>query len=293
MPKGKSAFVEHSGRGDPHAYLAYGWSDAAANFLRKGGYKRAVFEGRWGDMTFLSAFSDQIEEIVVTNEDGLGTGIATLTKLKSLVIRNKLKKPIDLSSLTNLRHCDLWVSGATRQIIPSLPNLTCLRLRGWPDEDLKFLRGCPNLQELSLHSTHALSLSGIEALSSLQSLTLYDLRKLTDCSQLSVNGLTVLNVESCRAIRSYDFLSRLSALILLKIVSCAPLPSLRLLVPNDRLERVALGRTEVQDGCMTFAIQLPTLRLFVFADPPRNDATCEEIGKLLHMRAAAQQAAQA
>lgn len=126
------------------------------------------------------------------------------------------------------------------------------------ETDLGFLsRHCP-LENLSIGSSHIVSLLGIENAPCLKRLNLYYNRRLESIENLrSVkNSLIWLEIDSCNAIRDYSVLAELENLEYLSLKGSKSLPSLDFIGKLEKLKCLII-KINVLDGDLSGCLHIP------------------------------------
>jgi Leucine-rich repeat (LRR) protein len=214
------------------------------------------------------------------------TPIQGLTNLEKLAIDCDYRQPVDFSVFARLKSLFLrWRSRS--ESIFRVTSLNELNLMNYPFESLAPLHDLANLETLKLTSKQLRSLKGVERLSRLEHLDLFQCNRLEGLSGIGgAPNLTNVELESCKKIGSIAPISHLARLQRLVVTSCGKIDSLLPLESNSDLEELFfIEDTHVQDGNMRIFERLSKLKKMWFANRPHYSHTREEIkGKLAKRR---------
>ncbi len=189
------------------------WSENAAQFLRENRFKKVHFEGKWGDMSFLSEFADCIEEVVISNEDSRADGVASLTNLNALTVHGKLKKPVVFGKLCKLERCYVSWDASYAQDLFELPNLKSLFISNYADADFQAIATSNSIEKLRLSSPKIISFNGLSKLNRLAELHIQKATSLKFFDGLAeVSGLNNLYIDGAKGVESCNALGQLSNL---------------------------------------------------------------------------------
>ncbi len=207
--------------------------------------------------------------------------ISGLNELESIAINGKIKGKIDFSRLKRLKSCELDWCAATKSIITSELPLQRLSLS-------KFSGSLYDFCDKTLASVATLGLTGgIETLDSisrfknLNSLSLWNMKKLRDISGLTTcNQLKTLQIESCNLLEYEKVLQRIDTLEKLYFENKV-LSSLNVF-PTKNLEYIRLGAgTFIEDGDVEVALNFPKLESMSFPKRKGYKYSAEQLNKLL------------
>lgn len=176
------------GDGIPVGHFYFGWSEDAANFMRVNKFEKVIFNGKFGDMSFLPEFAGHIKEIAVTNEDERAEGIAGLVNLQSLSLNSKAKKPLDLKNLVLLEKCFLIWDQAYAETLFNLRHLDSVYLSRYSAKNFAFIPENTSVKSLRLSAPEIVDFEGLGRLKNLENLHIQKAGKLTSFNGVSEAG---------------------------------------------------------------------------------------------------------
>lgn len=230
------------------------------------------------DLSYLKDYKNKIHDLGVTCKVNLGE-ISFLTEIQSLSLHHA-KGPFP--NFPRLRELTLMTSKAWHPSIGQFQNLEFLRVHGWPDKDLAILSKYSKLIKLEIIDSRKLeTLNGCAHLHSLDYIQLVGCSKLTDCSQLPLAPvLQGLRFESCKAIISFEFLSKLVTLVVLGL-HIPKFPSLSILKGLPNLRGLNIGHTLIEDKDIAALCEFPSLRDCSFGNKRAYNFTIEQLDQFL------------
>lgn len=206
-------------------------------------------------------------------------------ELESLSIKGKIKGKIDFSKLNRLTACELDWCASTKSIISSQLALKSLGLSKYSGALTDFCRETSSSIS-SLGVTGSMkNLDGVASFSKLEALSLWNMKNLTDISQLSeCKSLRTLQIEACDKIEYQDILGKLKNLETIFFENKS-LSSLNCF-PMDNIKYIRLGDgTVIEDGNIEVAMEFPLLESMSFSKKKGYQYSAEEINAMLKERA--------
>lgn len=204
--------------------------------------------------------------------------------LEVLVLTGKLKGSLDFSGLRQLERCEIDYHKSTSSIFESRCPLESLFAYKVPQGGIRFSSELiKSLRTFGLMKGSLESLAGIEQLGNVEVVSLIDLKKLKDVSDLlSIPRLERLTISGCNEIEGLEFLKGMNSLqevcIENKLIS-----SLDIMPANIR--KIILGRsTVISDRNVASALNLPSLERFVFYPNKDYQYDAEQLAALLSDR---------
>ncbi len=221
-------------------------------------------------LDFLSEFSF-LEELVIVDRAQIDdvSAIATLRSLRMLRLFTYAKGALDLSGLASLQEANIiWnpkfcgLGGCA-----SLIKLHIEKLRQPAADELGSLQ---RLQSLDIMDTRIQCFDAIWELQGLESLRIALAPHLTNKEFRGIGrmrSLRQLVLQNCRQIDNIDNIAKCQSLIKLVVEDCSSIASIRPLAGLLRLQELKLpGNTNVQDGDLSVATELPELAVFSAAN---------------------------
>ena len=185
-----------------------------------------------------------MEELRVLDDYGrvLTWPDVVLPRLTTLYVSDVFR--FDVSAFPRLRSLSLKPDRAQAKIREAL-RLPLDELNVSLDERIFEIASVRQLRHLGLLSgTKLASLDGIQALPTLESLRLKNLRALSDISALrELPELTRLDIQYCRKIRGIEVLAELTSLERVTLVGCGDLGLARVQDVVDRMPLTTIGAT--------------------------------------------------
>lgn len=144
----------------------------------------------------------------------------------------------------------------------------------------------PRLEELKLIQTNIQSLSGVETLLDLRFLNVAYAPELESLNALLGHDLQLreLDLGKTKKIQSYNPISSLSYLRLLRLSDCPPMQNLKWMAGMKRLDFFAFMGTDVTDGDLSPLLSLPELRYVGTADRRHYNYKMATLNALLTQR---------
>lgn len=265
--------------------LRNGATDAALKEVRNGEFDSLwCYYGNFEPLASIDLSDYEGKFVFQSSEPQNVSWISGLSSIESIKIRGKIKGKIDFRKMPNLRSADVDWCAATNKIISSGLSLRSLCLSRFSGLLSDFSENTLiNLQTLGL--TGALeSLAGVRRFSSLHEISLWNMKKLIDISELEFcRDLKCLQIEGCNQIAYESVLKKLSKLEVLFFEN-SELNSISSL-PSDSLKKVILGeKTVVTDGDVESFLQFPKLERVVFTKKKGYKYSGEELDELLKKR---------
>lgn len=227
--------------GTPVGEFHSGWSNEAAEFLRRGRFSRVLLDGKWGDMLFLAEFADFIREITIFNMDARAEGVATLRNLESLSVGNKTKRPIDFGKLMKLKSCTIKWNPSYADTLFALPRLEEIYISSYSAPDFRAIRTNSSVERLRLSSPLCENFGGIGNLRSLRSLHIQRAGRLTSLTGISeLPALRNLYIDSAKKVVSCTELHTVSSLEHLALINVGGASGSRFVTGLDNLGFLAI-----------------------------------------------------
>lgn len=194
--------------------LRGGWTAQAISAIEAGGFDElSVNTGEWKNFEPLMPFVNQVRRLSVTSPVTSFRGIEKLTKLVSLELDDAPNPPLDILQLRQLECCYLRWHKKYPKAFFELPRLREITLVGYSDSNCENIGLATGLVELDLRQGAVKSLSGLERLGKMRSLSLAYMKNLQDVS--AVAGLTemeVLHIEKCPKVMDIAFVEQFNDL---------------------------------------------------------------------------------
>ena len=204
--------------------------------------------------------------------------------LKSLSIRGRIKGKIDFSKLKNLITCELDWCASTKSVISSQLPLKTLSLRKYSGSLKDFSpKTASSLSVLGLTGGMN-TMEGVAAFSRLEALSLWNMKNLTDISELSkCKSLSKLQIEACKKIEYKNTLKKLKKLETIFFENKS-LSSLNCF-PKENLKYIRLGdSTVIEDNDIEAVLEFPMLESMSFSKKKGYKYSAEEINSMLNER---------
>ncbi len=186
----------------------------------------------------------------------------------------KAKVSVDFSLLENLLDVRFDFRPCFSSIFESNTVETIL-VDGYKGEDLLPFK-CESLARLDIvRSSKLTSLQGIENISSLKRLMLYQCSNLTDISHLQSVALERIEFETCKKLEELESLFKLSSLKNISLDKCGQLKGIRG-VSKLELDSLIISDTVILDGDLTELLELKCSKLY-FDDKKHYSHTLEYV----------------
>ncbi|MBF7073956.1 hypothetical protein ISG33_11150 [Glaciecola sp. MH2013] len=256
-------YKENGALGRYQLTVEKGLDDESLAEILKGNYK-----GLWllrGDFTALAAHTDALQGIEVLRISTEITQdiswVSDLPNLTHLSVEGKTKGFVDFNALVNLSSACIEYSNATKNLVTSNAPLKGLLLSKWKAPLTEFSDSLvASLTSINLTSGNHTSIEGLRRFKNLTGLVLFDIRKITDISELEYcPQIEELDISCCNRVEGVEVIKYLHQLRRL-IFENKSLPSLSL-VPRDNLEEILLGdSTTVEDYNIECLLDFPKLQ---------------------------------
>lgn len=184
--------------------LKGGWSDGVGAYMRENGIYALRLTDSFGfkghDLSFLSKLSFlRSLEIYCWEAKGIKV-IESLPQLEVLGLQYKSTQKIDLSAFSKLRVALITWSKGLGSLL-ELASLETLNIQNYPHRNLEPITSMITLKQLHLTSRKLESLKGIEQLSSLELLDLYNCPFLTSMAGTEQHPkLKTIEIEACNRV---------------------------------------------------------------------------------------------
>ena len=192
------------------------------------------------------------------------TPVEELEQLEFLSIQVDLKKGFDLAHFPTLKTLRLFWK-------PSVVNLErCtyldeLNVVDYPGNDLRLIGGLLRLRTLKLTSKNIEALDGLDRLSSLRVLDLFECRNLGNLTGLEkAETLEELSLSNCVNVFLFPSLSSLSRLGSVAFHECGDVASLNFLVGCTALKTLHFEGSNILDGDLSPVLELSNLEDLIF-----------------------------
>jgi len=293
MKNSKGYFITKHDDFDEKVFVLTGpWRDKYASIIKSKKIKNIRLVLSMGltdqDLFFLSKLDGyNLRGIEVYN-----WGITDLTPLlefktlRRIGFECDLKVDFDFSRFVDLQKCFFrWIKGKCETIF-SCSLLEDFNVVNYPFENLLNMTSFPLLRNLEITSRKLKALTGIERLTKLESLDLYNVPFLNSLDGIGAcENIEELNIETCRKINSLDDCSRLKNLRKITFSNCSKIKTLKPLVECKKLEEIYfIEDTIVEDGDLSIFEELPELKKMWFANRRHYSVSQENISKILNQK---------
>ena len=183
-------FVSLTEGDDGHKSLVLkgGFNSKVDEALRDLSWDRLVLFGvEWEDYQPLVKHSDKIKWLAVPLGPDSSVGLNELKSVEKLEMGDSLSPPVDFRGWSSLRDLKILMGSCYPLEFVACPDLYELDIEGFPGLDLKSLKGAQSLEKLRVSKGRLKSLCGLDKLSGLEELRLFNLRSLLDISDLAVS----------------------------------------------------------------------------------------------------------
>jgi len=182
------------------------WTDDVSSYMQENAIYALRLTDSFGfkglDISFLSKL-DFLRSLELYCWDAKGIKvIESLPQLEVLGLQYKSTQKIDLSAFSKLKVALVtWYKGLGSLL--DISSLEKLNIQNYPHSDLKPISSMLELKELYLTSRKLESLSGIEQLSKLETLDLYNCQNLTSLlGTEKCPDLKTIEIEACNRVSS-------------------------------------------------------------------------------------------
>ncbi|MBJ7880432.1 hypothetical protein [Gelidibacter salicanalis] len=206
------------------------------------------------NIDFLKEISEVIEGLHLPETKFDIEIINSLHKLRFLGFADNKKNTIDLSNFPKI---EILATNYSSRLIGletciTLNNLTLTGFNSKHD-NLSELSQLIYLKELNLFKTGIKDLKGIEALSKLEKLEIFDANKLkTIASLTSLFSIKELRLQKCKNIDDLHLLGEVKSLRKLIITECGEIKSLDFIEKLENLDFLSFWDTTILDGNLNF-----------------------------------------
>ncbi|MCO7186788.1 MULTISPECIES: hypothetical protein [unclassified Pseudoalteromonas] len=174
----------------------------------------------------------------------------------------KLKVGFDVSQLCNLKDVRIDWKPCLKNISEST-SVKVLLLNGFKEESLSCLLPL-TIRRLDLIKPSKLkTLDGLEKLSELNSISLYQCRKLESIDAITSLGLASVEIEGCKQVRGLSKLLTLSGLEGLVIENCSTIESISGISKLRKLQKLRIASTTILDGDLSELVGMRLNSLFL------------------------------
>ncbi|WGO96904.1 hypothetical protein QFX18_12695 [Saccharophagus degradans] len=227
----------------------------------------------------LSSFRGKL--IFQSSEPQNVSWIGGLYSLESLSVRGKIKGKIDFSRMKALRSAEIDWCSSTKSIISSELMLRSLSLNKFSGL-LSDFSVITSKKILTLGLTGSIeSLDGIGQFTDLNSISLWNMKKLKDISGiLECKKLKSFQVETCNSIENLNLLERLVSLEEMFFEN-RELSSLNQF-PKENMKKIVLGsQTKIMDNDLEEFFKFPKLKKVSFPKKSGYKYSAEEVNKII------------
>ncbi len=243
-----------------------------------------IESGDWNGVDF-SPYASRIKKLKVQSKISDFSIFNGLNNLEAISIGNIGCSKIAYNDFKKLNSVSITGNVQITDSLFEINNIEHLTLRGWSAKDCYHLSNFPRLKSLELVDCRKMvSLSGVEAIDSFESLKVQCSTKLENISDIKkLSNLKRLHIEGCKSISSYAPISNMSNLLELFIISSNSIKSLEFLENLKSLDRLNLANTPILNGKISDVLKAESLRLFTAKDRKINDMKVRKIQELLVM----------
>ncbi|MCM8537737.1 MAG: hypothetical protein NE334_17480 [Lentisphaeraceae bacterium] len=248
------------------------WRDEFVEFLRnhKIEHLNLNYAKGWTehDYSFLSKLKYLKKLTVIDGDADNLDSIEELENLEDLHISYEPNDYIDFSELKRLKTCFLGFTEDIESIfdVTSLESFSLGRLKMQNDYNFEKLT---RVKSLSISNSNIDSISFLECMPDLESLTLENCRKLKDFRSISsLNKLKYILIDGCKHLKSIDFLNHTTLLEHIVIADCT-IDSIKPISKNKNVLHVMLPQINILDGDLSPLEDFTTL-LTLFINDRRH-----------------------
>ncbi len=220
-----------------------GWCDSDLSFLSDVPYirKLCLFAGDLLDLSLLNNLTQLDTLYLECPAAKIGPDFSALTRLKDLRVD---WKPCYMSLFEN-------------------ENISYLHIQGFKEQDLRHLAQLTFLNDLVLIGGSINSLDGIQSLTKLSTVMLYQCTKLQSIGDIvNCNTLTEVRIESCKKITDMEKLLELTFIESLVLERSVNIKTIKGIGQFDKLRKLRVCDTSIVDGDMSELLVLKDVDIF-------------------------------
>ncbi|MCF2910369.1 hypothetical protein L1285_18815 [Pseudoalteromonas sp. DL2-H2.2] len=232
-------------------------------------YEQLDFLSKLTQLKALYIFDSTIKDI---------SKVSDLVNLEVLYLEcPRLKIGFNASRLCNLKDVRIDWKPCLKNIAES-SSIKVLLLSGFKEESLTDFLPL-NISRLDLIRPSKLkTLDGLEKLSQLNSISLYQCRKLESIDAIASLSLSSIEIEGCKQVKGLSKLLTLSGLESLVIENCANIESISGISTLSKLQKLRIASTTIMDGDLSELVGMRISSLF-FDRKKSYSHSLEEIRK--------------
>ena len=207
------------------------------------------------------------------------TPLAQLAHLEHIGLDCDFTSAPDFTDFQFLTHCFFRWRPKAKTLL-AVPSLQHLNITGYPYRDLKPLAALSKLNDLKLASRKLETLYGIEQLSNLTLIDLFQCTALNSIAHLSGANRNLHSIifDTCKKIDDIEVIETRADLVYLALNNCGPIQSLSPIRYCTQLEEIYFSdSTNILDGDLGVLLKIATLRSTSFANRRHYSHSREQI----------------
>ena len=210
------------------------------------------------------------------------TPLQNLINIESIGLQCEFTSRVDFSVFNNLVDCYLMWRPKCESLF-SCSSLRTLNIEKYPYKDFISLNSLNCLERLQITSKKLEFVKGVEELTELKILDLFDCPKLSSLQGIgNLAAFHTLELENCKKIYDLNAISNLNQLNKIVLNSCGKIKTLSPIESCKNLEEVTfIEDTVIEDGDLTVYNALPSLKKMWFANRKHYSHSREQIKEIL------------
>ncbi|MFY8351375.1 hypothetical protein AAEU29_12625 [Pseudoalteromonas sp. SSM20] len=254
----------------------------------KGKEFKSVFlrAGNYPSLEFLCDIESDIKELVIACDQVDWESISKLSDLKGLVFDSAYKIDLDFSCFNSLRTLGFYSGKQIDDSIYNIPSLVSLTIHNWVENDCTKLEKLESLESLRLYDSRKLeNLNGLEKLEKLEGVEIDGARNLTNVDAIGrLSKLKKLFFVGCKKVESFSSIANNSELLWLCLTNCNEIDNLQFVEKLVSLDTFGIKGTTIIDGRLDMLTRLPNLKTCGFINKKHYNLKMKELKKILEER---------
>jgi len=208
--------------------------------------------------------------------------IQNLINIESIGLQCEFKEKVDFSVFNNLADCYLMWRPKCESLF-SCKSLKTLNIDKYPYQDLFRLNLLTRLERLQIASRKLESVKGIDKLTELKTLDLFNCPKLSSLNGIeNLSSFHTLELENCKKIDDLNAIGDHNQIERIVLNGCGNIKTLSPIESCKKLkELMFIEDTVIEDGDLTVFNGLPNLKKMWFANRKHYSHSREEIKDIL------------